>query len=121
MSGAGLPLPFLVAAMAFGAGTISLVGVNVVKLFAQLRETETARTLGKWAWGLSICALLLPYLAPISMAMGVMAYRRKAAAEGSQGNRRPVHMALLNSSWALVAFLGMIAIMLGTGMIGGRR
>jgi uncharacterized RDD family membrane protein YckC len=107
--------------MVAGGGIIFLLGVNATQLLAHRRETQSARSLGKWAWGLSVVALLVPYFAPISLTMAAIDYRRPRGGEESRAVLRPARMALLNSSWALVAILGVLAIMVGTGMIGARH
>jgi hypothetical protein len=116
-----LPTSFLIAAMVGGGGIVFLLGVNATQLFAHLRETQSARSLGKWAWGLSVVALLVPYFAPIALTMGAIDYRRPRVGEQSRAVLRPARMALLNSSWALVTILGVLAIMVGTGMLGARH
>ena len=100
---------------------VFLLGANATQLPMHRREAQGWRSLGKWAWGVSVVALLMPYLAPISLIMAAIDGRRPLLAGESPSVRRPIRMAVLNSAWALLFVLGMFAIMVATGMIRLKR
>ena len=114
-----MPLSFLIAVTVAGAGIIVLLAVNLAQFIAHRREGKgdaRSRSLGTWAWGISLVGLLVPYLAPISLAMAVTAVRRPLI-EGHP--HRLARMAIANSAWALLALLVLLVVMLKTGIIRG--
>jgi hypothetical protein len=109
----------IVFSTALGAGIIAMLVLNSIKLAAYRREVEgqlPAPALGKWAWGFSVFSLVVFYVAPVSLIMGAMDLRRSAAPPDSP-TRRPARMAVLNSAFAIAAFLVMLAVLFGTGVL----
>ena len=104
---------------ALGAGIIAMLVLNSIRLSAYRRDVEgrpPANALGKWAWGVSVFSLVVFYAAPVSLLMGVIDLRRSAAPPDSP-SRRPARMAVLNSAFAIAAFLVMLAVLFGTGVL----
>ncbi|MCG6921948.1 MAG: hypothetical protein LJF15_12820 [Acidobacteria bacterium] len=104
---------------ALGAGIIAMLVLNSIKFSAYRREVEgrpPAHALGKWAWGVSVFSLVVFYIAPVSLLMGLIDLRRSAAPPDSP-SRRPARMAILNSAFAIAAFLVTLGVLFGTGAL----
>ena len=61
-------------------------------------------------------SLVVFYIAPVSLLMGLIDLRRSAAPPDSP-SRRPARMAILNSAFAIAAFLVTLGVLFGTGAL----
>jgi hypothetical protein len=106
--------------MVAGAGMLVLLGVNVAQLLAFRREPWDGwrpRRLGQWAWGVSVAALLVPYFAPVALTMAVIDRQKVLRLREPLPALRPSRMAIVNSLWAVIAIVSLIAVMFSTGIL----
>jgi hypothetical protein len=104
----------------FGAGAVLLMAANVGVLLLHMGDRTKhppLDSLVKWAWGTSVVSLVLTMLAPVPLVLAI-ASLRKATQEGeAQPSRRPALMALVNSTWGLVGFVGLTAVILSEALV----
>ncbi len=101
--------------IAFGAGVLLLLAVNAAVLILHLSERKAhppMDAVAKWTWGLSVVSLFFTMLAPVPLVLATVALRRKPQEGSVAVSRRPAIVALVNSIWGLVGFVGLTAVML---------
>ena len=105
----------VVYSIIFGAGVVLLMAVNVAVLLLQLSDRGNHAppdNLAKWAWGTSVVSLLFTMLAPVPLVLAIASLRRRIKEEEPKPSRRPAIMALVNSIWGVVGFVGLTAVIL---------
>jgi hypothetical protein len=106
--------PMMGLAILSGTGILVLLCVNAIAFRTKTPEGLINHRLLNTAWGLSVLSLLVPYIAPFSLTMAVVALRRPALdVLEAAALRRPTKMAIVNSVWALLTMIAVLAIVLG--------
>lgn len=109
----GLPPLAIPVLIAVGCAFVVVLSVNIGLFVIHMNQTKEhgkGSLLGRWAWPLSCAALLVPYIAPITLVMGGVDLARQRNNDLSRCHRRPARLALLNSAVALVCLTTILGV-----------